>query len=133
VETHVKVLAVLHIVFGVCLVLIALVVLGAFSIAGIATAAGASGGDAVVALPIIGLTGTALFVILLIFSLPALLGGIGLLKFQPWARILVIVLSALNILNFPLGTMLGAYGLYVLLSKEGSRLFEAPPPVVTSI
>ena len=75
-----------------------------------------------------GFTGITLGVFLLAISLPGLVAGIGLLKFQPWARILAIVLSALHLVNFPFGTAVGIYGLYVLLSDEGSRLFKPAPP-----
>ena len=34
-------------------------------------------------------------------------------------------LCALNLINFPAGTMLGIYGLWVLLSKETERLFDS--------
>ena len=59
----------------------------------------------------------------MLLSLPGIIAGIGLLKFRPWARILTIVLSALNLMNIPFGTILGVYGLWVMLSDEGSRLF----------
>jgi hypothetical protein len=131
-ETHVKVLAVLFIVFSALGTLAAFVVATVFSVAGVATAAGASGGDAAVALPIIGLAGTALSAFLLAVSLPGLVAGIGLLKYKPWARILAIVLSALNLINFPLGTILGVYGLYVLLSDEGARLFKPALPAAVA-
>ena len=126
-ETHVKVLAVLFIVFSALGTLGALIVATVFGVAGVATAAGASGGDAAIALPIIGLAGTALTVYLLALSLPGLVAGIGLLKFKPWARILAIVLSVLHLINFPLGTILGVYALYVLLSEDGARLFKMLP------
>src|SRR6478609_4014091 len=116
-ETHIKVLAVLHIVFGALGTLGAVSVLAVFGLAG--TLAGLTHGPgAIYVLPIIGLTGTALFVVILCISLPGLIAGIRLLKFKPWARVMMIVLSALHILNFPLGTVLGIYGLYVLLSEE---------------
>ena len=127
-ETHVKVLAVVYIVFSALGTLAAFIVAAVFGLAGVATAAGAAGRDAAIALPIIGLTGTALSAFLLAVSLPGLVAGIGLLKYRPWARILTIVLSALNLINFPLGTLVGAYGLYVLLSEEGARLFKTLPP-----
>jgi hypothetical protein len=129
-ETHVKVLGVLFIVLSALGTLAAFVVFTLFSVAGVATAAGASGGDAAVALPILGLAGTALASFLLILSLPGLVAGIGLLKYKPWARILSIVLSALNLINFPIGTVVGVYGLWVLLSDDGARLFKPLPPVV---
>jgi hypothetical protein len=126
-ETHVKVLAVVYLVFSALGTLAAFIVAAVFGVAGVATAAGATGHDAAIALPIIGLTGTALCAFLLVVSLPGLAAGVGLLNYRPWARILTIVLSALNLINFPLGTIVGAYGLYVLLSEEGSRLFKALP------
>jgi hypothetical protein len=79
------------------------------------------------ALPILGLTGAALGTFLLLLSLPGIIAGLGLLKYRQWARILTIVLSALNLMNFPIGTVLGIYGLWVMLSDEGSRLFAQPP------
>jgi hypothetical protein len=129
VETHVKVLAVLYIVFGALGTLGALAVMAAFGVAGVASAAAVtSNPDVWVVLPILGITGTALAAFLLILSLPGIVAGIGLLKFRPWARILTIVISALNLVHFPLGTILAVYGLWVMLSEEGTRLFVAHPP-----
>jgi hypothetical protein len=33
----------------------------------------------------------------------------------------------LNLLNFPFGTALGFYGIWVLFSRDGQALFERPP------
>jgi len=53
-----------------------------------------------------------------------LVGGIGLLAFKPWARYLVIVVSALGCLNIPIGTLKGVYALWVLLQDDTIKLFE---------
>ena len=82
------------------------------------------------AAPILGFTGVTLGTFILLLSLPGIIAGVGLLKFRPWARIITIVLSALNLMNIPFGTILGVYGLWVMLSDDGSRLF-AQPPVTT--
>ena len=124
-DTHVKVLAVLYIVFGALGTLLGLGLMALLSFIGVAGAA--SDPDAWMALPVLGITGAALGAFLLILSLPGILAGVGLLKYRPWARILTIVLSALNLMNFPFGTALGIYGLWVMLSDEGSRLFAQPP------
>ncbi|MDX9812857.1 MAG: hypothetical protein RBU28_10740 [Bacteroidales bacterium] len=58
----------------------------------------------------------------------ALVGGIGLLSFQPWARYLVIVVAALGCLNIPIGTLKGVYSLWVLLQDETLKLFEKNNP-----
>jgi hypothetical protein len=127
VDTHVKVLAALYIVFGVLGTFLGLGLMALLSIIGVAGAA--SDPDAWVALPILGFTGAALGAFMLAMSLPGIVAGIGLLKFKPWARILTIVLSALNLMNIPFGTILGVYGLWVMLSDEGSRLFVRPPVI----
>ena len=124
---HVKILGILHIVFGgLCVLggLIALLVLG-----GIAGLVGASdqSQDAQTAIPILGGIGGLVFVICLIVGLPGLIGGVGLIQFKAWARILVIVLSALDLLNIPLGTALGIYGFWVLLNRETDQMFARRP------
>ena len=53
-----------------------------------------------------------------------LVGGIGLLSYQPWARYIVIVVAALGCLNIPIGTLKGVYSLWVLLQDDTVKLFE---------
>jgi len=50
--------------------------------------------------------------------------GWGLLRLVPWARMLTIVLSFLALFNFPLGTALGIYSLWVLLSAQSEREYQ---------
>lgn len=52
-----------------------------------------------------------------------LVGGIGLLSFQSWARYLIIVVAALGCLNIPIGTLKGVYSLWVLMQDETVQLF----------
>jgi hypothetical protein len=44
----------------------------------------------------------------------------GLYKKRPWGRILAIVDSTISLFSFPLGTLLGAYGLWVLLPQDAA-------------
>ena len=121
-----RVLGVLHIAFsaiGLVFAIVLLLVLG-----GTVGLVGASGdADAQFAIPVIGITGMALVALTLALSVPGLVVGIGLVKFRPWARILGIVLSILDLIWVPLGTAIGAYGLFVLFSKDAEQLFAAPP------
>lgn len=129
-NTHVKVLGVLFVALSGLGVLAALIVMiGIGGAAGIVGTA-AQPEDAALAVPIIGMVGSIAVMVLLVTSLPGIVAGIGLLKFRPWARILGIVLSAICLLGFPVGTIFGAYGLWVLLNKETERLFQ-PGPVTT--
>lgn len=126
-DTHVKVLGVLYIALsamGLLFALFLMLTLG--SAAGIVGVA-ADAEDAAIALPVIGIAGTALVGLLLALSLPGVITGWGLLTYKSWARILGLVLSALNLINIPFGTILGVYGLWVLLNKDTERLFAQPP------
>jgi hypothetical protein len=122
--THVKVLGVLNIVLSALGILAGVVLLLIFGgIAGLIGLTGHSEGK-LIAVPILGGIGALIFIFLMAVSIPGIITGVGLLKMRPWARILGIVISALNILNFPFGTAVGVYGLWVLLSTETLALFE---------
>jgi hypothetical protein len=126
-QTHVKVLGVLYLAVGGCMLVAALFLLMTMSgVAGIVGAA-ADPEDAAIAIPVLGIAGSALAAFLGLFALPSLITGYGLLNFKPWARIVGIVLSAISLINIPFGTIIGVYGLWVLLSKDTERLFDTAP------
>lgn len=131
-DTHVKVLGVLYVVLSALSMLTAIFLL--LAIGGVAGIVGfaADAQDAAIAIPVMGLAGSVIAAVLLILALPGLIAGWGLLTYRSWARILAVVLSALNILNFPFGTALGIYGLWVLLNSDTERLF-ARGPITTGL
>ncbi|NQW05687.1 MAG: hypothetical protein HQ485_16910 [Acidobacteria bacterium] len=120
--THVRILGTLFIVFGAFYVLLAF---GSSILLGfLAALVGAQGGnDAVIGASVLGFTGAALFGFWLTIGIPGIVAGIGLLQLKRWARILGIVLSAISLIQFPFGTMLGGYGLWVLFNKDTEALF----------
>ncbi len=59
------------------------------------------------------------------FSVPGLIGGIWLIKRRNWARILILILSIMGLLNIPIGTAVGIYSLWALLKKETAELFAS--------
>lgn len=124
--THVRILGVLHIVFACIGVLVGLGLLALFG--GLATLVTMQerGQDALIGATVLGGIGTFVFVLMLVLSIPGLIAGIGLLKFRGWARILTIILSGLELLNFPFGTALGIYGLWAMFQPETERLFGSP-------
>jgi hypothetical protein len=124
-QTHVKVVGVAFIVFGALGILAAMAIMLVFGGAAGIVGASADPEEAAFALPIIGLTGTLLSMFLFALSIPGLITGFGLLSLKPWARILGIVLCAIQLINIPLGTLLGIYGLWVLLNSDTERLFSA--------
>lgn len=60
---------------------------------------------------------------LLLFGIPVALAGWGLLRKQYWARVLAMVLAILGLFLFPIGTIVGAYVLWVLTSQPAAAYF----------
>ncbi len=75
------------------------------------------------ALAILSVVGTSVGFLMLILALPSLLAGYGLLKGRSWGRPLAIVVGILGIFNFPVGTLIGAYTLWVLLQDDAATYF----------
>jgi hypothetical protein len=73
---------------------------------------------------VLGFLSVSLPILFGFLSTLGLVGGIGLLSFNPWARYIVIVVNALGCLNIPIGTLKGVYSLWVLLQDETVKLFE---------
>lgn len=126
-QTHVKVLGVLQLIFGSLAMLLALAVGMGLGLLG--SAVGQSGDpDAHVGGAVLGMVGAAASVIIGFGGVLNLTAGIGLLKLKSWGRIVSIVCCALGLIQFPFGTALGVYGLWVLFNKETQALF-APSPL----
>jgi hypothetical protein len=116
-QTHVKIIGWLHIVFGVLGLFTAFAVFGGSMLGGLfsGSATGMIG---------MGVLGTFVGIMVAVLAIPGLIAGYGLLKYYEWARILTIVIAVLELIRFPFGTILGIYSLWVLLSAEGSALFK---------
>lgn len=117
-EKHVIIVAALRIAFGALGLLTAVIVFMAVVGGGLIS----GDADAIRATAIIG---PALAAFLVLTSLPGIIGGVGLLKWKGWARVLVIILAILDLFNIPIGTALGIYTLWVLLKDETAQLFAA--------
>jgi len=124
---HVKILGILHIIYGALGVFVGLLVF--LIMGGIAGLVGVTdhSPDSAIAIPILGGIGGLVFVILLCISLPGIIVGYGLLHFRPWSRLLALIMSALELFSIPFGTALGIYGFWVLLKPETEQLFNQPP------
>ena len=116
-DTHVKVAGWLWVILGAFTLIGALCAVT--SIAGGGLISGDQ--DAILATSI---TATVIGGYLILSGAVNLIAGIGLLKFKSWARILALILAILNLLAFPIGTALGIYTLWVLLTKETEPLFQ---------
>ena len=113
-DIHVKAVAVLHIFSGVLGLIAATVIFAVFGVAGgIVIWQGEHG-----AATIIGIVAILIGGFLAVLALPGIIGGWGLLAHKEWARVVVIVLGIMHLVNFPFGTVLGVYTLWALLSND---------------
>ena len=116
-EKHVTLVAAINIGFGVLGAL-----LGIFIFV-VVVGGGILSGDPD-AIRITTIVGTAVGSFLILLSIPEIIGGFGLLKYKPWARILIIIVACTDLLFIPIGTVIGIYELWVLLQDETAKLFE---------
>jgi len=115
---HVTVVGAIHIGFG------AIGLIGAVAIFFALNFAKGMVGNDDVAQTVVGFLSISLPLLVGFMSTLGLVGGIGLLSFQSWARFLVIVVAALGCLNIPIGTLKGVYSLWVLLQDDTIALFQ---------
>ncbi len=117
---HVKILSILYLILGALGLLASLATL--VTIAGAGIIGSASSGEAAPAL-VTGIVGTVIAGFVFLLSIPNIICGWAMLKHKEWGRVFGIILSVLNLLQLPLGTILGIYGLWVLLNDETVALF----------
>jgi hypothetical protein len=117
-EKHVLVVGGLRIAFSVIGLFIATVIF-------VAIVGGGRISEDPEAIRITSVVGPTIAFFFAILSVPGLIGGIWLIKRQGWARILVLILSILGLVNIPFGTIFGIYSLWVLLNKDTVKLFAS--------
>jgi len=116
-QQHITVLGWLYIVFG------ALGLLAAVFVLLVMGGTGLISGDARSAALMSGI-GLFFAAIVSVLSLPSIIVGWGLLQRKSWSRLLAIILGALNILNFPVGTAIGVYTIWALTQNESQQLLS---------
>lgn len=127
---HVMVVGWLHVFESILYIGAAILIMGFFIGIGMV----AEDPKALSILSIIGLCGAGF---LLLFGVPILLAGWGLLKHKRWSRVLALVLAILGLFLFPIGTIVGIYVIWVLTSEPAAKYFadttwgEAPASPAT--
>jgi len=116
-KKHITFVAALHIGFSI------IGIFGAIALFFILRFAGSFVEDVEVAGSVLHFIGTFLPFAIISVSIVSLIGGIGLLSYRKWARILVLGVSAIDCLNIPLGTLIGVYSIWTLMQEESIRLF----------
>ena len=115
IEKHIRTLGIIYIVWGILSILFGLLLIAFFGFISMVA-------DDPQAAVVLRLIGTIAVAFTLVTGIPEIVGGWGLLKKCGWARILVIIMAAINVVDFPLGTALGIYGFWVLFKDESKQI-----------
>lgn len=115
-DIHLSVLGWLYILGNA--VFLAIGILGVIFLTGIGVVS--EDPEALKVLSVIGSVGAIFFTVL---AVPGLIAGVGLLKRRSWARILALVIAVLSLFNFPIGTAVSIYAIWVLLQTDVSEYF----------
>ncbi len=116
-KQHITVVAALNIALGVLGVVLAIIAFVVLAGIGLLT-------QDPEARPILIFIATISAGFLGIISVPDIIGGIGLIKRQSWARILVLILGVIKLINIPLGTIVGIYSIWVLMQDEAAQYLD---------
>jgi hypothetical protein len=73
---------------------------------------------------ILNIVGTSLAALFTVLGIPGIVAGAGVLARRSWGRVLAIVVAVLSLLNFPIGTIIGIYAIWVLLQEEAATYFK---------
>jgi hypothetical protein len=66
------------------------------------------------------------FLVIFLYCIPTLIAGIGLLLKQSWAMIIALIVAALKLFSFPVGTAIGIYAIWIYAEEQ--RLRKAVQP-----
>lgn len=110
-ERHINVVAALQIGLSIFGIVLGIVVFTVLNIT-------VSFVDEMEAQKVLTIIGNVLIILFVSLSIPGIIAGIGLFKRKEWARILTLIISVLDLFNFPLGTAVGVYSIWALVQPE---------------
>ncbi|MDH4058394.1 MAG: hypothetical protein OEU76_06495 [Cyclobacteriaceae bacterium] len=112
-ESHKKILGILYIVSGI-LQMITLVIVSLFLTSFLPFIASEVEPDATWVMELVGtLVPGIIWGIIILFSIPSVIGGVSLLQGKSWALTLLLVMGCFKLFSFPIGTALGVYTIWV--------------------
>ena len=123
-DRHVELLGVLARLWGALAVVVGVSMLllaaGAFALS-----AGPEGETVTLAAGLTAVVFVSIGIFSLVWGVAHMWAAVLLRRRAPSGRLLTLGLGVVNLLVFPFGTALGGYALWILLTHEGRRLFEA--------
>lgn len=135
-KDHNKIIGILFLIqagIGILGILIGMLM---FGVMGATVASSADHGEGAIIGGVFFVMMIVVLIVAVIFLLPSLAAGYGMLKEKRWAKIWGIIAACFILLSFPLGTALGVYALWFLLGDQGKNFYNisgnasgyTPPP-----
>lgn len=112
-ESHKKVLGILYVISGVMLMLVVLLMSIFIGTILSLVSQELDSNEAEILDLISGILRFIPAFLIVFFSIPSVIAGIGLLYKQQWALILALILGCFKLFSFPIGTALGVYTIWV--------------------
>lgn len=112
-EAHKRILGILYIVSGILQILLLLTLSVVVSTIFPMIFEHADVEDQWVLVWIVPFFSTIAATIILLMSIPSVIGGLGVLNQKKWALTLVLILGCFKLFSFPIGTALGIYTIWV--------------------
>src|SRR5688572_27446287 len=123
-EDHKKILGVLYIMTGLFSILIMLILNAVFTMVYAIVFEEVNQEEQAIFQFVMSIIRYVQVLVILIYGAPSVLAGIGLLMKQSWAMILALIVAALKLFSFPVGTAIGIYAIWIY--AEDQRTLKAP-------
>lgn len=116
-EKHINVIAALQIGLSIFCLLVVLLIFSVLKLVGgfIEEPEGAM---------VLSIVANVIAIVFTVISIPGIIAGLGLYKRKEWARLLTLILSVIEIFNFPFGTAIGIYSIWALIQPETVAAFN---------
>ena len=72
----------------------------------------------------VGGIGEGIGLVVMLLSIPGIIGGIGLINYKKWSRLLALIICVFKLLSIPFGTALGIYGIWVLMQDDAIDIYK---------
>jgi len=126
-DTHRMVVGWLQIVNGLIGIVlgafVATLILGAGAFSASLMQGGGASTEGALLMQFMAITAAALGGLMFVLSMPGVVAGMGLLRRTSWSRVMALVLSAFELVLFPIGTVLAVYTIFVLSQQAAVNAF----------
>ena len=120
-EDHKKILGVLYVVTGLFSIMIMVILQAVFTTIYAFAFGDLDPEEQAIFQFVISLIKYVQILAIALYAVPSVLAGLGLLMRQSWAMILALIVAALKLFSFPVGTAIGIYAIWIYAEEQRVR------------